>query len=341
MMNYIAFLEPHNVHDTLALNTTRGLVKAVVDPLAEITSIIDDNMTLMKQHEEEIKDYNGDIDGLRRLMATLRLNIEFIKLKEAKTVCTSKKCVNVYDIDGFSKFINIFEQSCCNPCTKDHLGWLWSEHKCKFEYKPSFPGKYCSICDCPETDHKRISSENRVNITRKTDSDLNYEIVTFEDMKRAVEDKVNQLRTDGNNLAAEKKILLKSLAKFDFFLESCAYNDYTDAFKETLEKNIERNKRNEMVQNRFKNMLREYEVEKNIFKEIKIGKSSFNITLVDIKKIKEELCSLANFGEKISQIYAEQEEFLKERQFDEEIRVKVTGENFLSNLGDIFSEMKF
>jgi hypothetical protein len=160
-------------------------------------------------------------------------------------------------------------------------------------------------------------------------------------MKRAVEDKVNQLRTDGNNLAAEKKILLKSLAKFDFFLESCAYNDYTDAFKETLEKNIERNKRNEMVQNRFKNMLREYEVEKNIFKEIKIGKSSFNITLEDIKKIEEELCSLANFGEKISQIYAEQEEFLKERQFDEEIRVKVTGENFLSNLGDIFSEMKF
>jgi hypothetical protein len=160
-------------------------------------------------------------------------------------------------------------------------------------------------------------------------------------MKRAVEDKIKQLRTDGNNLAAEKKILLKSLAKFDFFLERCVYNDYTDAFKETLEKNIERNKRDEMVQNRFKNMLREYEVEKNILKEIKIGKSSFNITLVDIKKIKEELCSLANFGEKISQIYAEQEEFLKERQFDEEIRVKVTGENFLSNLGDIFSEMKF
>jgi hypothetical protein len=63
--------------------------------------------------------------------------------------------------------------------------------------------------------------------------------------------------------------------------------------------------------------------------------------LEDIKKTKEELCSLANFGEKISQIYAEQEEFLKEGQFEEEIKVKATGENFLSNLKDRFSKMKF
>jgi hypothetical protein len=88
-------------------------------------------------------------------------------------------------------------------------------------------------------------------------------------------------------------------------------------------------------------MLQEYEVEKNILKESKIGESSFKITLEDIKKIKEELCSLANFGEKISQIYKEQEEFLKERQYDDEVNVKATGENFLSSLGDIFSKMKF
>jgi GTPase SAR1 family protein len=203
MMNYIASLEPHNVHDTLSLNTTRRLVGAVVDPLAEITSIVDDNMTLAKLHEETIKNYKGDIDGLRRLMLTPRLNIEFIKLGQPKMVCTSQKCVKVYDVGGFSKYI--YDQSCCDPCTKNHLGWFWDEHGCKFEYKSSFFGKYCSICDCPETDHKRISSENRVNITRKSDQDLNYEIVTFEDRKRAVEDKVNQLRADGNILAAEKK----------------------------------------------------------------------------------------------------------------------------------------
>jgi hypothetical protein len=63
--------------------------------------------------------------------------------------------------------------------------------------------------------------------------------------------------------------------------------------------------------------------------------------LEDIENIQNELCSLANFGEKISQIYAEQKEFLKERQFDEEIRVKATGEHFLSNLEDIFSQIKF
>jgi hypothetical protein len=124
-------------------------------------------------------------------------------------------------------------------------------------------------------------------------------------------------------------------------LERCAYNDHTDAFKETLEKNIKRNKSNETVQNRLQNMLREYEVEKNTLKEIKKCDSSFDITLEDIKKIKLELCSLANFGEKISQIYKEQEEFLKERQYDDEVNVKATGENFLSSLGDIFSKMKF
>jgi t-SNARE complex subunit (syntaxin) len=96
-----------------------------------------------------------------------------------------------------------------------------------------------------------------------------------------------------------------------------------------------------MVQNRLQNMLREYEVEKNSLKEIRIKDSSFDITLEDIKKIKEELYSLAKFGEKISQIYAEQEQFLKERQFDEEIRVKARVENFLSNLRDRFSKIKF
>jgi hypothetical protein len=339
MMNYIASLKPHNVHDTLFLSTTRRLVRAVVDPLAEITSIIDDNMTQMKQHEEEIKNYNGEIDSLRRLMITPRLNIEFVKLTEPKIVCTSQKCAKVCYVDEFSKYI--YDQSCCDPCTNDHFGWFWNEHRCKFKYKSSFPGKYCSICDCLETDHKRISSENQMNITRKTDQDLNYQIITLEDRKRAVEDKVRLSRTEGNNLAEEKKILLKSLAKFDFFLENCAFNDYTDAFKGTLIRNIERNKSNEIAQSRLQNMLQEYEVEKNILKESKIGESSFKITLEDIKKIKEELCSLANFGEKISQIYKEQEEFLKERQYDDEVNVKATGENFLSSLGDIFSKMKF
>jgi GTPase SAR1 family protein len=215
MMNYIASLEPHNVHDTLSLNTTRRLVEAVVDPLAEITSIVDDNMNLMKDHENIVNNYNGGIDGLRRLMVTPRLKVELIKLKEPKMVCTSKKCVKVYEVDGCSKYV--YEQSCCNPCTNDHVGWFWDEHNCKFEYKPSFSGKYCSICDCPIKDHKRISSENRVEITRKRDEELNYEIVTKEGMKRAVEDKVKQLRTDGKILAEEKEILLKSLAKFDFF----------------------------------------------------------------------------------------------------------------------------
>jgi hypothetical protein len=295
-------------------------------------------MTMMKSHEETIRSYKGDIDGLRRLMLTPRLNIEFIKLSQPKMVCTSQKCVNVYDVGGFSKYI--YEQSCCNPCTYNHFGWFWDEHHCKFQSKPSFRGKYCSICDCSETDHKRISSENRVNITRKSDQDLNYEIVTFEDRKRAVEDKVRQLRTDGNVFAAEKKILLKSLAKFDFFLKSCSFNDYTDAFKKTLEKNIKLNNGNEMAL-RLQNMLREYEVEKNILKGIRNSDSSFDITLEDIKKIKEELCSLAYFGEIINQIYVEQEEFLKEQQFDEEIRVKATGEKFLSSLINAFSKMKF
>jgi GTPase SAR1 family protein len=72
-------LPPHKVKDTISVNEARRLIVGLSQPIADIANNIEANLKVLSQHEREISNYDGTIEGLKSMLYIPELEIGVTK----------------------------------------------------------------------------------------------------------------------------------------------------------------------------------------------------------------------------------------------------------------------
>jgi len=233
LLQYVTQLPPHSTIDTININKLRQILVDLLDPLANIFEVIDNNLTLWNEQKQKIERAKGDLKSTRELMITKCLNVEMKKLKKPKLVCTTNRCREKYIVGGFTKYH--YPQTCCRECGR------WSHFfghgdNMKFESRVLFGPKYCSKCDCSQQEHKILYYDTI--IVCKDVTPFEQKIKSFEGTLTEAQETVKVFEQLGKTFEYEKQVIVKSVAIFSIFLQKNAIVPLKDYFKDKLSQNI-------------------------------------------------------------------------------------------------------
>lgn len=91
-------LEPHMVKNIISINEARRLIIQLSQPLAEIAQLIQDNISLLHRHTNELSSRTNNLTELRKKLYIPFINLIVTKLTQPTTVCTSPGCSEVYEV---------------------------------------------------------------------------------------------------------------------------------------------------------------------------------------------------------------------------------------------------
>ncbi len=103
LLDYILTLEPYRIQGTVSISEARRLINDLSVPVADIILEICLNMTRLDEQKDLLKQNrhsNESISSLKDKLKTNKvLDIYYENLPWPQTVCTSEKCLGVYDND--------------------------------------------------------------------------------------------------------------------------------------------------------------------------------------------------------------------------------------------------
>jgi GTP-binding protein EngB required for normal cell division len=319
MINFIFGLDPHKVSETVNVNKIRYLLEKLLDPLMDITEIIDLNLNTLEKHKKEVEKYSDDIERIKELMNTPYIELETKPLGDPHLVCTSTTCTSTYIVGNIAK--TFYPQICCPECGPwKHL--FGHGNYVKF-IKKSFMGeKICSCCHCPDLVHKLVYSQTRVVEKRKNNQLLYGEVTSKEKAKETSQLIAAEDSRLLKSYERERITIAKALAKFTVFLEQNAIGSYIDRF----EQEVKRKTDEYVLKNEF-DRVSKLNILLDLYRDARsdlIGiNSSFTISTFDILKVIDELSDLEKMGKQIKNKYLEVEKSFGERNLKEETIVKI------------------
>lgn len=102
LLDYILTLTPHRIHGTVSISAARRLINDLSGPVADIILEMCLNTTRLDEQREFLeknRNSNESISSLKNKLKTKELNIYYENLPRPQTVCTSAKCIGVYNHD--------------------------------------------------------------------------------------------------------------------------------------------------------------------------------------------------------------------------------------------------
>ena len=99
--------DKHATRDTLSLNEAQQLIRKLARPIAEIATMIQENIQLAQQHKNDVASSSTPTPGMLP-----QLDAKVIPLGYPRTVCTNNKCVKSITVGGRPK---VDYASHCHP----------------------------------------------------------------------------------------------------------------------------------------------------------------------------------------------------------------------------------
>ncbi|XP_054165565.1 uncharacterized protein LOC128963114 [Oppia nitens] len=313
MMSYISDVKPHNVKETLSVNEAKRTIKLLTQPLADITENIADNIKTCEIRKENIKQFNGNIEDLKRELYIPVIEIESKPLDYPMTVCEDKDCVEIVVIDGQS--FKHYRQLCHEHCYLDIddgnvIGNVGILGCVAFGNRDN----NCRYCRHSYMTHLHVRYETRkVNSERRDEFKSNI-ITDKQKAMEAQQEMVKELADRQIEFENESKVINECMAEFAAFLKHNALTPFNDAFEDYVkhlirveEHNLalipgESSSRQSVEQ--LESLLKQYQHEKNVIIDSmeKNGDNYSAVTLDDIDKCLNKLYSLPINGQKIQQM---------------------------------------
>ncbi|PAV75817.1 hypothetical protein WR25_16820 isoform B [Diploscapter pachys] len=165
-------VDPHIVGQTVSLNETRKLILMLAKPLADISQIIQDNISEVNTKKDMITKLDArDIDLKKHLMIT-QIGFETKRLNYPRTVCTGTNCVEIQTLPNSNTKMTIYKTICHGHCGLDGIVPetcpCQELQNCAAMDRSSPSNVVCSICKCSWSVHIHIKFEQiKVNITIK------------------------------------------------------------------------------------------------------------------------------------------------------------------------------
>jgi len=235
LIKHISSLQPHKVKNTLSLNDARRLILELSRPLAEITSIIQENIGVVEKMRKAVLESEKPIEDLMKDLYIPTIDFKFTPLNYRRTVCTAPSCVKHVSVAGFQQIDYVTH--CHSPCTcatgvqTDIVNCIALQN-CAAMVNQS----YCRHCGCSWSFHMHIMYEYTQFQRQVVDANVEKQIrdksskIEIKQSTQSLEDRIKKLE-------AEKLEVAEVSAKFGCFLKHnaiAAYNDATFNYLEHL-----------------------------------------------------------------------------------------------------------
>ncbi|GAB6029632.1 hypothetical protein CHUAL_005369 [Chamberlinius hualienensis] len=292
-------LTPHNVGDSLSVNEAREAILDLAKPIANIAKIIQDNLQVLGRHKKDIENCEGDVGKLKSKLYMPIVTLDIRELDQPRTVCTGENCREPHQMNGTVTYH--YPKKCHDPCYLDEVPRDTVGHETlRHCHAIDFNSANCRHCGCHFSQHMHIYYESEVVQKNAVDENIQSQLKTKAGIKQAAENMVARLEAEIVKYEKEEKKLTELSAKLAVFLKNSAMVVRTDAIQEYLNELIENEKslghcagaNNAQMIKRLEQMLREYEVEKEILEKAMKNNIKEVITPTDVYNIIAEISSM-------------------------------------------------
>jgi predicted GTPase len=312
LLKHIASLKPHKVKDTITLNDARRLIVELTRPIAEITQLIQANITVLKESKEELSSSKKTTKELvEEKLYIPSFEIEATQLGYPRTVCTSPSCTQVIKQSNGQQIVH-YKQHCHPRCTLDRTDTVGDP---ALQNCSAMQNGQCTKCGCSWRKHMHITYETFMKPVQVIDPNTKVRIDTEEERQRAIQEHIQTLDTRIKEYRQEQEIITKASAKFACFLKQNAIAPYNDALADYLDHLIDNCQQIVDVgeeiggETRKENLSGLQKMKREYAEQVKIlenamsqGGSQAKITPDDIKALEQELLNLELTGEALRQV---------------------------------------
>ncbi|RGB27690.1 hypothetical protein C1646_657927 [Rhizophagus diaphanus] len=241
LIKYLIKPQPHVVEDTISLNNSRNTVILLSKPLAEMEHLILQNIILINEKQEEIKNSDETIEELGEKLYVSQIDLKPVKLRYPRTVCTDNKCIQIIRTKNIKK-IN-YARICCSHCYLKFSRHNVINNKilmlCSAIKKSN--GK-CKFCGCSWNKHMHITYENKYIVNDVMDRKVELLISAKRSDQEKKEAIIEVHQRMDNQLRKEQEKIKEISFKFAQFLRQNAIAAYNDAYADYLDLQIKEEK---------------------------------------------------------------------------------------------------
>ncbi|KAI1097289.1 hypothetical protein F4804DRAFT_328028 [Jackrogersella minutella] len=227
---------PHSVHNTVSLNRARQHISELTQPMAEVSQLIQTNLSLCEDKREELADTQLTGDDLRKRLWVKKVQYESAKLPRPRTVCKHSSCIEYRD-DGESTNtqVTIYKTVCHENCnltdvTPDQQGHPKLSGCAAFDKNPQ-----CNNCGHIWQDHMHVTYELKERRVTATDATVLEQLKANSDDVSLREAAVHDLDRRIGEYQEEHGQIQQAAAMFGLFLKKHSITPYNDATLEYLD----------------------------------------------------------------------------------------------------------
>ncbi|PAV79451.1 hypothetical protein WR25_09422 [Diploscapter pachys] len=304
---------PHIVGQTVSLNETRRLILTLAKPLADISQIIQDNISEVNMKKDMITKLDARKIDLENALMISQIGFETNPLTYPRTVCTGTNCVDIQTLPNSNTTMTIYKTICHDHCYLDGIVPETCPNvdlqKCK-AMDPSTSN--CTECGCSWDVHIHIKFEQKKVKVTVEDPVTKQALQECHDSKEKQKIIIKGLGDRVEKYREEQKKIDEICAKFGAFLKENSIVPYNDTIEDYLKFNIGELKRRgnntkslETLQNveRLEKQLRQYKETKHLLKQNMESGAAKKVEATEIKKMQKELEQLELTGKQIKELF--------------------------------------
>ena len=248
----------HAIQDTQSLNEVQILIQKLSRPIAEIATLIQENIHLAQQYKQKLLN-----NQTQNMSGRIPQKIgRFIPLKERLTVCVNEKCTEIITADGEQR-IN-YKSNCHVDCSVHRVVQECIGHPIIKQCRALRKTGFCRKCGCEWTKHMHITYRYERNLTNVSLDDLETK-QTPQSIGVLIDKRVADLRK-------EEATIRKTCVKLTLFLKANAIIPFNDDMLEYLNHFIKEEKQkqgegknNAEIIRGLEKMVADYTAEVNLF----------------------------------------------------------------------------
>ena len=309
LINHFGGRPPHRVESTVSLYSTRQLIIELTKPMAEISQLIQTNITLCEDKVQELKNNRLTGEELRKKLKLQKVQLHARKLDRPRTVCNSASCKEYKD-DGNceSKQVVVYKSHCHPTCYLQNV-------KADVVGCPelidcaAFMGKTnCSRCHHHWQEHLHTLYELEESIKTFTDSNIEKQLRAHANDITLKQTAIDELRQRVREYQNEHSQIREAAAHFGIFLKAhsiTTINDLTIAYIDFLirqeEDLVNAGGRSRKLKSLQKDRQKHLELVDALTRSMaeKPGSRCSTLSGRDVNSIVRKLYSLKHFGENL------------------------------------------
>uniref|UniRef100_A0A914QDR1 G domain-containing protein n=1 Tax=Panagrolaimus davidi TaxID=227884 RepID=A0A914QDR1_9BILA len=306
LLDHASRIQAHNTSETLSINETRTWILQLVEPIINVSGIIQTNLQQLEERIRELESMENNIEELQKRSAVPIVTLEVIHLESPQTVCCSEKCLSYENVSGIMQ--PIYKTVChknCNIFGGDATQFPDPAlYGCEaFNYK-----NRCYKCGCHWKQHRRIFYEQRLVTNSLEVQAMQNSVHSQQDAAKLKRKMIDRSEKIIDGYTQEFDFLMTAMSKFSFFLFQNGISHKSDIFENHIQRLVESEEKmikyvrhcDDRKYCRFVDLLMSY---RDIREKTYYKNSAYNISLVEIQDIRQKLFSMPLTGSKIAEVF--------------------------------------